>query len=91
MQANRGPWHSVHREIPFATEVAFAARISIGGDKWHKERAFLELLADRGVPGIAATKLALVEPDFDARFAERSANTASRLCVMRGMADENSF
>jgi hypothetical protein len=80
--------HSVHREIPFATEVAFAARISIGGDRWHKERAFLDLLADRGVPGIAAAQLALVEPDFDARFAERWANAASRLCVLRGIADE---
>ena len=45
---------------------------------------------DLPVPGISASQLALVEPDFDASCAECLANLLGRLRILRGGADRPS-
>src|SRR5271169_2403301 len=58
-------------------------------DDGDEERAGLDLLADQLIPGITATQLALVEPDFEACRPEGFADTTGCLSVLRGVADEN--
>ena len=77
---------AVDREFPLETEVAFIAGVRAAGDDREEERAGLDLLADRLVPGIPAAQLALVEPDLDAGGAERLANPLRSLCILRGVA-----
>ena len=77
---------AVDREFPLETEVAFIAGVRAAGDDREEERAGLDLLADRLVPGIPAAQLALVEPDLDAGSAERLANPLRSLCILRGVA-----
>jgi hypothetical protein len=49
----------------------------------------VDLLANLAVPRIAAPQFALVEPDFDARCPECFADTARRISILRGVAQEH--
>jgi hypothetical protein len=64
--------------------------MGVSGDDGDEERAGLDLLMDRLVPGIPAPKLALVEPDLNARGSQRVANAPSSLGILRGVAQEDS-
>jgi hypothetical protein len=77
---------AINRELPLETEVALTAIVRGVRYDREEERAVLDLLADRVVPGIPAPKLALVEPNFDAGRAQRLANLLSGLRVLRGVA-----
>jgi len=81
--------HPMHREIPLAPEVALATCFGVGGDERNEQRAFPDLLADRGVPRVAAAKFALVEPDLDAGTAQRVADAPCGVDVLRCIAQEN--
>jgi hypothetical protein len=49
----------------------------------------MELAPDLLIPHVPASQLALVEPDLDARGAERFANPLGCLRVLRGIAKKN--
>jgi hypothetical protein len=80
---------AINRQLPFKTEVPLTTIVRGVRDYREKQGAGLDLLADRLIPGVPAPQLALVEPDFDARRPEGFADTAGRLRVLRGIADEN--
>src|SRR5580658_569078 len=52
-------------EFPFAAEIALESRLGVGRYDRNEEGAISDLAADLLVPGIAAAKLALVEPHLD--------------------------
>ncbi len=56
---------TIDREFPFKTEVALDPGMRILRDDRDEERTGLDLPADRGIPGVPASQVALVEPDFD--------------------------
>ncbi len=80
---------AVDRELPFQAEVTFAARLRVLRDDRHEERALLDLLADRGIPRVAAAQLAFIEPDDESRGAKRFADAPGGLGVLRRIAQEN--
>ena len=80
---------AVDREFPFQPEVTFAARLRVPRDDRDEERAFLDLLADRGIPRVAAAQLALIEPYDESRRAKRFADAPGGLAVLRRVAQEN--
>ena len=63
---------AVDGESPLAAEISFKTRLGVGGDHRNEQHAVVDLLVDLAVPGIAASQLALIEPDFDTGGAERS-------------------
>jgi hypothetical protein len=73
---------SVHRQIPFAAEVTFLARLRVGRDHGHKQRALLDLPADRRIPRVAPPQRTLVEPDVQAYCAQRVADAPGSLRVL---------
>jgi hypothetical protein len=76
-------------ELPLAAEVAFAACLGARRDDRHEIRAGADLVAQLGIPGLAAGELVLVEPDLEARGCESVAQRARRGPVSRGIADED--
>ncbi len=79
----------IDRELPFKTEIPLDAIVRVPGDDREEKGAGLDLLADRLVPGVPASQLALVEPDFAARGTEGFADMAGCLRVLRGVAQEH--
>jgi hypothetical protein len=77
---------AVNGELPFEPKVTLIPRVRIARDEWDEKRARFDLAAYRRIPCIAAAKLTLVKPDFDARCPECFAYTVSRLCVLGGVA-----
>ncbi len=73
---------SVHRQVPFAAEVTFLARLRVRRNHRHEERAFLDLPADRCVPRVAPAQRTLVEPDVEARCPQRVADAPGSLRVL---------
>jgi hypothetical protein len=59
-------------------EIALGARVGVRRDHRHEERAFLDLLADRGVPRVAAAQLVLVEPHFEPGRLQRHRTSGER-------------
>jgi len=83
--------HAVDGEPPLAPEVTLEARLSVGGNDGHEQRAFANLAADLLVPDIPTAQLALVEPDFDAAGSQRLANASGSIRVLRGVAQKDRF
>src|SRR3974390_3379783 len=80
----------VDRELPFESEVPLGPLMSVFRNEGNKERAGLDLLADRLVPSVSAPQLALVEPDLDARSPEGLADALRSLGIFRRVAQEDS-
>src|ERR1700686_5444978 len=68
---------SIHRELPLKAEIALCTSAGVCRNDGHEQGAGLDLLPDRSIPCIAAAQFALVQPDFDAGFPERVADSAS--------------
>lgn len=64
---------AVNRKPPFAAEVAFVSGLGVGRDDCYKKAAIADPFVNLAVPGIAAPKLAAVEPHLDACGAQRIA------------------
>src|SRR2546430_6798222 len=77
-------------EIPFAAKISLYSRLRVCRDDWHEQRAFLDLSADRRIPGVAPAQRALVEPYVEAHCAQGIANAPRGLRILRGVAKENS-
>jgi len=71
------------RKMPLQTKVAFSARLSILRNNWNEQRTFADFAAYLSIPRIAASQLALIEPDFDAGSAQGFANFQRRFRVLR--------
>ena len=65
--------------------------MSISRDDGNEQSAGFNPLADGIVPGIAATKLALVEPHSDAVRPQRVTDPAGRRGILRGIIQEDGF
>src|SRR5579871_3245005 len=73
---------AIDRELPFEPEVPLGPLMGVFRDDWNKERAALDLLADRLVPGVPAPQLALVEPNLDAGRTQCGANLLRGLRIL---------
>lgn len=80
----------IDRQFPLEPKVPLDPRMGVGGDHRDEQGAGLDLLTDRGVPGVTATQLALIKPDFDACRAQRRADPLRRSSVFRGVAQKDS-
>jgi hypothetical protein len=76
-------------QAPFAAEVALAPRLGRGRDDRHEVGAGLDLVAQLGVPRLAAGEFILVEPDFEPGRCQAVAQGAGRRPVFGGVADEH--
>jgi hypothetical protein len=81
---------SVRRQTPFAPEVALIAAFRIDRDHGDEQMAVVYLFSYAAVPGIAASELALVEPDLDPCRPQRCADALSRVRVLGGIAQKYS-
>jgi hypothetical protein len=61
----------------------------MGRDDREEKRTVPYLVTNLLVPNIAASKLALIEPDFDAGRSQGVGETSRRLSILRGIAQEN--
>jgi len=77
------------RQPPFPTEVALVSHFSLGRDNGDKEPTVVNLFPDAAVPGIPASQLTLVKPDFDARSSECIADAFRRVSILRCVAQEH--
>ena len=80
---------AIDGQPPLAPEVAFEPGLRLRRDDGDEQHARANLLADLLIPCIAAAKLALIEPDFDARSLKRVADAARRLGILRGIAEKD--
>ena len=87
--ALRHKMRTLIREPPLKAEIPFRTQPRRARDNGYEQCAVANFAADFLVPGIAAAKLASIEPDLDARCPECLADTAGRLCILRGIADED--
>ena len=76
-------------KIPFEPEVALRARLRGLRDDGDEERAGVDLLADLGIPRVAAAQLVLIEPHFEPGTAQRFGNAPRRRRVVTGIAEED--
>jgi hypothetical protein len=70
---------AINRQLPFKTEVPLTAIVRGVRDDRQEQGAGLDLLADRGVPGVPAPQLALVEPNLDSGDSQGLANPFAAL------------
>src|SRR5579863_861379 len=80
----------IESQFPLEPEVSFDPCVRIRRDDGDEKRARPDLLADRCIPRISATQLALVEPYFDAGGAQCGADCLSGLGVFGRIAKEDS-
>ena len=73
---------AINRQLPFQTEVPLTAIVRGVRDDRHEQRAGLDLLTDRLVPGVPAPQLALVEPNLDSGGSQCLANLLGSLCIL---------
>jgi hypothetical protein len=64
----------IDRQVPFATEIAFAAGLGVGRDDRNEETTGVDSVPNLPVPNFAAPQFVLIEPD---RYT----------CVAKGVAD----
>src|ERR1700691_209623 len=76
-------------KLPFEAEIAFGPTTGVFRYDRNEQRAGLDLLSDRVVPGVAAAQFALVEPHLDARGAQGPADALGGRCILGGVAEEN--
>src|ERR1700691_3515634 len=79
---------AIDRELPFEAEITFGANTRVFRYDRNEQRAGLDLISDRVVPGIAAAQLALVEPHLDARGAQGLTDALGGRGVLGGVAEE---
>src|SRR5215467_11286832 len=80
---------TVDRELPLETEVPLVALLRVRRDDCDEQPTVVDLLPDAMIPGVPASQLALVEPDFDAGRAKSGSDARGRLDVLRGVAQEH--
>jgi hypothetical protein len=80
---------AVNGEFPFEPKIPFVAGVRVFRDHRNEQRATLDLLADRLIPGIAAAKFALIEPHLNACGADGLTETLGGLGVLGGVAEED--
>src|SRR5688572_1142518 len=80
---------ALYSQVPLATEISFAARVRVSRDDRNEQRAVLDLLADRCIPGISPAQLTLVEPNLDSGCTQRSTEARCGIRVLRGVAQED--
>ena len=73
---------AIDRELPFEPEVPLGPLMGVFRDDGNKERAGLDLLADRLIPGIPASQLALIEKHLDAGRTQGLANLLGSLRIL---------
>ena len=71
---------SVNGEFPLEPKIPLGAIVGGVRDDRDEQGTGLDLLADRGVPGVPAPQFALIEPNLDSRGAQCLANS---LCGRR--------
>src|SRR5580700_7069002 len=79
---------AIDRKFPLTPEVTFQALLRSSRNDWNEQSTILDVLSDLAVPGIAASQLALVEPNLDAGGSECVANMPRGLPILRGIAQE---
>jgi hypothetical protein len=82
---------TIDSEFPFEAEIAFLASAGVLGDDGQKQGAVLDLLANRGIPGIAATQFAQIEPNLYAGIAQRFTNPQRRFAIVGSVTDKGRF
>jgi hypothetical protein len=81
---------AVNGELPLEPKIPFVTRVRVARDHRNEQRAALDLLADRRIPGIATAKFTLIEPDLNASRTQRVAELLGSLGVLGGVAKEHS-
>jgi hypothetical protein len=77
------------RQDPTRGGKPLATRSRVCRNDRNKERAVAYLPPDPMVPDVSASKLALVEPDFDARCKQGTADPLRRFGILRGVTQEH--
>jgi hypothetical protein len=80
---------AVDGEFPLQAEIALAPPFGIRRNDGDEEMAVADLLSDRRIPGVAAAKLARVEPGFHAGIAQRRRQAQCVLGILRRVTDED--
>jgi len=80
---------AIHCQTPFKPEVTLAARLGVGGDDRHEQRAIADLLTDAVVPGISAAQLVTVEPGLEPGGGKPGGQALRRLLVVARVADKD--
>jgi hypothetical protein len=62
---SRDQVRAIDPEFPLEAEIPLDPIVRGLRDDWEEQGAGLDLLADRGVPGVPTPQLALVEPNLD--------------------------
>src|ERR1700683_5554780 len=75
-------------ELPFEAGITFGPTTRVFRYERNEQRAGLDLLSDRVVPGIAAAQLTLVEPYLDARGAQGFTDALGGRGILGGVAEE---
>jgi hypothetical protein len=79
---------AIDRKLPLETEIPLVAIVRVPRDDREEQGAGLNLPADRLVPGVPATQLALVEPNLDSDGSQARADPLGRCGVSRGVTQE---
>ena len=77
---------SVNGEFPLEPKISLVAIVRGVRDDRQEQGAGLDLLADRGIPGVPAPQLALVEPNLDSGGSQCLANPLGSLRVLGSVA-----
>jgi hypothetical protein len=64
------------------SEIALVTSFRVGRDKGYEQTAVVYPLANLPIPGVSASQLTLVEPNFDTRRAQCRANALSCLGIL---------
>ena len=80
---------ALDREPPLATKIALIAGIAVRGHDCDEQCAVVNLFSDLAIPGIAATQLALVEPDLDTGGPEGHTDPLGRRGILGGVAEKD--
>jgi len=78
------------RKVPLKAKVAFMPCRRVRGNDGHEECTVVQLTPDLLIPRVPAAKLALVEPDLEARSSKSLADALCRIGILRGVAEEYS-
>ena len=69
-------------EVPLVPRIALEPLLGVLGDNRNEERAVVDLVPDRLIPGVSAPQLALIEKDLDAGRTQCLANLLGRLRIL---------